>query len=185
MTIALKLSGSTVSLKRDMRLSGQAYANALRTAIDPDLDLRRFHEALTSAARWRRAALGGDASERLRFATNTLIGFRIRGARRYLDRAAVAPDVFSDFLRTATEMAVDGIDHSTTPDEIADVLEGAMDSLHSYLLVHNLVAPAYGEAEDALAREIMAGREDDPPLDEAALDEAPPSAADNELALAA
>jgi hypothetical protein len=185
MTIALKLSGSKVSLKRSVRLSGQAYAIARRTAIDPDVDLRRLHEALTSAARWRRAALGDPASERLRFATNTLIGFRIRGARRYLDRAAVRAEVFSDFLRTATDMAVDAIEHAATSDEIADALEGAMESLHSYLLLHNLVAAEYEEAEEALAREIMEGREGEPPLDEVTLDGAPPAAADDELALAA
>jgi hypothetical protein len=178
----------TITTKARMRtLSADLYAGVLKHAWDPLFELGRFQESLRSSAHARLRALGEEASDDLRFANDELLRIRIHGAQRHLKRSLVAGTVLADFLRYAEELATEAIDAAETADEIAEALVGALDSLHAYLLTHDLVEPGYREAEEAHVKRLLSRSvAPDPPEEpeEVGL-EVPTAAAKNDLALAA
>src|SRR5437764_935698 len=138
---------------RAPELSADDYAMALRRVRDPIVELGRFRASLLTAVRARQHTLGsGVTSERLRFAADTLARVRVRGAQLHLKRSMVVGTVFGEFLRCSSGIAVEAIALAETADDLADALLDALDSLHTYLLTHELVDDGYQEAEAALVK---------------------------------
>jgi hypothetical protein len=168
---------------RQLTLSLDAVVEAFRSARDPRVELDRFSGALISAVRARQHTLGGVSSDRLHFAANVLLPFRLRNSQRYLDPASVSASALAGFLEIAAELAVADIEVAASADGIADPLIAAVDNLHSYLLAHRLVGNDYEAAERAFADRVA---HDDVPTPTDGHDPSPvPAGADHDLALAA
>lgn len=173
---------------RSSLLSGDDYVTVVRQAADPVGELGRFRDRLLARLRSRQHELGGVTDARLRFAADTLSRARIRAAQLYLKRSSTEARTLGSYLRYNGDWALDELASGENADQLAEALLDALDSLHAYLLAHDLVGPGYEEAESALTERLLqASKEDyDEEVEEAQpLGNSAATAAKHNLALAA
>jgi hypothetical protein len=163
------------------------FRRTLLRAYDPALDFDQFARAVTAAARIREREIGGSSST-LSFALHGVLRWRIRNAQHNVEPARVDSDVFANYLRLLQATTDERIAVAPSLDELAEVIFGAADELHGYLLAHELVSDRY-MATEAMIADLFAGDDNDRAPEPKRKEEpkSPPTAAANkgDLALAA
>jgi hypothetical protein len=135
----------------ELSMLGRLY----RDAYDPEVEIRRFEDALLTMARTRQLELHGGTSPRLRFALDQLLPLRTMSARRHLRRDRLAADAFASFLRFSAESAMEVVADATSIEEIADAILSELDGFHAYLVGNELVDSGYVTVEHAIADHLL------------------------------
>lgn len=68
---------------------------------------------------------------------------RLTNIARFLDHEGVDPAVFMDFVAFLACEAADNFRVATSDDEREEAVISALDTLHAYVLAHNLVKTGY------------------------------------------
>jgi hypothetical protein len=163
------------------------FRRTLLRAYDPVLEFNQFSRAISAAARMRERELGGSSAA-LRFALEGILPWRIRNAQQNVEPERVDSEAFANYLRLLQSTTDKRIAVAPSPDELAEVVFGALDELHGYLLAHELVSELYMAAEEMIAG-MYAGDDNDrapePAKNEERTSPVPSSANQHDLALAA
>jgi hypothetical protein len=164
----------------------QDYMDVLLRATDPSAEIRRFESRLRTIATERASELDAVDDPDVEFATDVLLPTRLRNAAEHIVPELVETEALSDFLHCSVQLGAEQLAVSEGPADIAEVITGVLDAVHSYLVAHDVVSDAYMAGERTLAARLLTPQshtEAAKPTREP--DTAADQAAKNDLALAA